>query len=136
MRSVWHGRDNGNRLRCGSSCAVLGIIGFSALFFGLLPSIPWPSITVDIPLPQVPIPQISLPSLPIPDIAVPLPDVTLPRITPPSWLEPLFGVLKYLTPIVIALFVAVREARHRRQRRVETEHEKAREVRIAAPQVE
>jgi hypothetical protein len=76
---------------------VLGIIGFSALFFGLLPSIPWPSITVDIPLPQVPIPQISLPSLPIPDIAVPLPGRHLARITL-IWLEPLFGVLKLLRP--------------------------------------
>jgi hypothetical protein len=100
---------------------ILGIIGFSAIFFGLLPSIPWPNVALDLPLPQVSFPRISLP---IPEIvlpAIPLPDVTLPHIVPPDWLEPLFSVLKYLTPIVIAIFIAVREARNRRQRRSRAE---------------
>lgn len=104
---------------------ILGIIGFSAIFFGLLPSIPWPNITLDVPLPQVSLPRISLP---IPEIAlpaIPLPDITLPRLTPPGWLEPLMGVLKYLSPIVIAIVIGVREAKHRRQRRARTEQESA-----------
>jgi hypothetical protein len=113
---------------------VLGIIGFSAILFGLLPSIPWPSIMLYIPLPQVPIPHIALPSLPIPDIAlpaIPLPDIALPRITPPAWLEPLFSALKYLSPIVIAIVIAVRETRQRRQRR-----ERAEQSAPATPQVD
>ncbi len=104
---------------------LLGIIGFSAIFFGLLPTIPWPGITLDFPLPQVPLPHIALPSLPFPEIAlpaIPLPDVTLPQITPPGWLEPLFSALKYLSPIIIAIGIAVREARQRRQRRAQEEH--------------
>jgi hypothetical protein len=99
---------------------VLGIIGFSAILFGLLPSIPWPAVS----LPAIPLPHIALPALPMPTItfpAIPLPDVTLPRITPPAWLESLFGALKYLSPIVIALVIAVREARQRRQRRARAE---------------
>ena len=95
---------------------LLGIIGFSAIFFGLLPTIPWP----DVALPAMPFPQISLPLLPIPEIAlpaIPLPEITLPRITPPAWLEPLFRALKYLSPVVIAIVIAAREARLRRQRR-------------------
>jgi hypothetical protein len=110
---------------------ILGIIGFSAIFFGLLPSIPWPDITLDISLPQVSLPHISLP---IPEIAlpaIPLPDISLPRFTPPGWLEPLFSVLKYLSPVVIAIVIAVREARHRRQRRAKAEE--TRKVGIAAP---
>lgn len=85
---------------------VLGIIGFSAILFGLLPSIPWPAVS----LPGIPLPDIALPQLPLPEIA-------LPDLTPPAWLEPLFSALKYITPIVVALVIAVREARQRRQRR-------------------
>jgi len=99
---------------------LLGIIGFSAIFFGLLPSIPWPAVA----LPEIPLPHIAVPALPLPEIAlpaIPLPDVTVPRITPPAWLEPLLGVLKYVSPIIIALVIAVREARHRRQRRERAE---------------
>ncbi|MDQ2653774.1 MAG: hypothetical protein M3Z20_12125 [Chloroflexota bacterium] len=95
---------------------ILGIIGFSAIFFGLLPTIPWP----DVAFPPIPLPQISLPALPIPEIAlpaIPLPNVTLPQISPPVWLEPIFSALKYLSPIAIATVIAVREARQRRQRR-------------------
>jgi hypothetical protein len=101
---------------------ILGIIGFSAIFFGLLPTIPWP----DVALPAIPLPQISLPSLPFPEIAlpaIPLPEIALPRISPPAWLEPLFSALKYLTPIVIAIGIAVREARQRRQRRARAEQD-------------
>jgi hypothetical protein len=103
---------------------VLGIIGFSAIFFGLLPTIPWPNIALDFPLPHIPLPHLTLPALPIPEIAlpaIPLPDFTLPHITPPTWLEPLFSALKYLSPIVIAIVIAVREARQRRHRRVRAE---------------
>ncbi len=100
---------------------ILGILGFSANFFGLLPTIPWPNIALDIPLPQVSLPQISLPFPEIALPAIPLPEITLPRITPPAWLEPLFSALKYLTPIVIAIGIAVREARQRRQRRARAE---------------
>jgi hypothetical protein len=99
---------------------LLGIIGFSAIFFGLLPTIPWP----DVALPVIPFPQVSLPALPIPEIAlpaIPLPEITLPQVTPPTWLEPLFRALKYLTPILIAVGIAVREARQRRQRRARAE---------------
>ena len=99
---------------------VLGIVGFSAIFFGLLPNIPWPTV----PLPHIPLPHIPVPALPIPDIALPVipwPEVALPQITPPAWLEPLFSALKYVTPIVIAIGIAVREARQRRQRRLRGE---------------
>lgn len=95
---------------------VLGIVGFSAIFFGLLPNIPWPAVALpEIALPHLPLPQITLPSLPFPDIA--LPAIPLPEITPPAWLEPVFSALKYLSPIIIAVGIAVREARQRRQRR-------------------
>lgn len=110
---------------------ILGIVGFSAIFFGLLPSIPWPNITVDVPLPHVSLPSISLPLPEIALPAIPLPAITLPRITPPGWLEPLFSVLKYVSPIVIAIVIAVREARHRRQRR--TKAEATRELGVTAP---
>lgn len=96
---------------------VLGIIGFSAILFGLLPSIPWPNIALDLLLPHI-----ALPALPIPEItlpAIPLPAIALPQIRPPAWLEPLSSALKYLSPIVIAVVIAVREARHRRQRRAQ-----------------
>ena len=93
---------------------VLGIIGFSAIFIGLLPSIPWPNIALDFPLPHI-----TLPALPLP--AIPLPAIALPDITPPAWLEPLFSALKYLSPMVIAVVIAVREARQRRQRRARAE---------------
>lgn len=99
---------------------LLGIVGFSAILFGLLPGIPWPKIALDIGLPHLPLPQITLPSLPLPGVAlpaVPLPDVTLPRFTPPAWLEPLVNALNVLSPVVIAIVIAVREARQRRQRR-------------------
>ena len=111
---------------------ILGIIGFSAIFFGLLPSIPWPNISVDVPLPQVSLPNISLPIPEIPLPTIPLPDITLPHITPPGWLEPLFSALKYLSPIVIALVIAIREAKHRHQRRAKAET--TRQSGITAPQ--
>lgn len=110
---------------------LLGIVGFSAIFFGLLPSIPWPAVS----LPPIPLPHISLPALPIPNILIPaisLPDVPLPQITPPAWLEPVFSALKYLTPVVIAVVIAVREARQRRQRRARDET--TRTAGIVAPQ--
>jgi hypothetical protein len=103
---------------------MLGIVGFSAIFFGLLPGIPWPAVS----LPALPLPHLTLPALPIPEIAlpaIPLPDVPLPRITPPTWLESLVSVLKYLSPIVIACVIAVREARQRRQRRARSETTRA-----------
>jgi hypothetical protein len=101
---------------------VLGVIGFGAIMFGLLPSIPWPAVNVpDIPLPHVPLPHIALPALPIPDIAIPA--IPLPQITPPAWLESLFGAMKYVAPIVVAIVIAVREARHRRQRQEHTEQQ-------------
>jgi hypothetical protein len=99
---------------------VLGIVGFSAILFGLLPGIPWPAVS----LPALPLPHLTLPALPIPEIAlpaIPLPNVPLPRITPPTWLEPLVSALKYLSPVVIAFVIAVREARQRRQRRAKAD---------------
>ena len=50
-----------------------------------------------------------------------LPINRYPQITPPAWLEPLFSALKYVTPVVIAVAIAVREARQRRQRRLRGE---------------
>lgn len=95
---------------------VLGIIGFSAILFGLLPSIPWPDVPLpEIPLPHVAVPRIDVPDLPIPEIV--LPAIPLPQVSAPAWLEPLFSTLKYMTPIVVAIVIAVREAKHRRQRR-------------------
>lgn len=110
---------------------VLGIVGFSAIFFGLLPNIPWPAVS----LPDIPLPYITLPALPIPEIAlpaIPLPDIPLPQITPPAWLEPVFSALKVLTPIIIGAVIAVREARQRRQRRARAEA--TRSTGIVAPQ--
>ncbi|MCA9880577.1 MAG: hypothetical protein KC442_22430 [Thermomicrobiales bacterium] len=95
---------------------LLGILGVSALLFGLLPAIPWPAVA----LPELPWPHISppaLPSLPLPHVGISLPEIPWPHLSPPAWLEPLLGALKYLTPIVIAGGIAVREARQRRRRR-------------------
>jgi hypothetical protein len=99
---------------------VLGIIGFSAILFGLLPSIPWPAVPLPaIPIPHIPLPHISLPALPIPEIAFPA--IPLPQVSLPAWIEPLFSALKYVSPIVVAIVIAVREARHRRQRQERAE---------------
>lgn len=109
---------------------ILGIVGFSAIVFGLLPSLPWPDISLNVALPQVSMPALPWPEFTLP--AIPLPDIALPRVTVPGWLEPLVGVLKYLSPIVVAVVIAVREARHRRQRR--SRAETTRITRISAPQ--
>jgi hypothetical protein len=103
---------------------VLGIIGFSAIFLGLLPSIPWPNIALDFPIPPIPLPHVTLPALPFPEVpvpSVPLPNIALPQITPPAWVDSLFSALKYLSPLAIAIVIAVREARQRRQRRARAE---------------
>lgn len=91
---------------------LLGILGVSALLFGLLPAIPWPAVA----LPDLPWPHLSPPALPLPDIRLPLPVIPRPHVTPPAWLEPLLGTLKYLAPVIIASGIAAREARQRRAR--------------------
>ncbi|MFC6694649.1 hypothetical protein [Nocardioides daphniae] len=70
-----------------------------------LPSIPWP----DWNLPSIPWPDIDLPSIPWPDWN--LPDVSLP-----GWVEP---VVKYGVPVLVAVLLALNEARrHRKQEKV------------------
>jgi hypothetical protein len=108
---------------------ILGVIGVSAILFGLLPSIPWPAVALpDLLLPLIPLPQISLPDIPAPGIALPAiswPEIALPAPPVPAWLEPLFDALKTLAPIIVALCIAVREARFRRQRRSRAAQERA-----------
>jgi hypothetical protein len=75
---------------------ALGLIAFGAILLGLRPSIPWPALSTT---------------------ALPLPQVTLS-----AWPETLVNALKYVSPIVIAIVIALRKARHRRQQRAHTNH--------------
>lgn len=61
----------------------------------------------DVDLPDIPWPDIDLPSIPWPDID--LPDVSLP-----GWLLVLVGTAKFWVPILVAVVLAVREVRRRK----------------------
>jgi hypothetical protein len=110
---------------------AIGVLGIGALLWAIfgallprisiplppLPAIPWPVIDIDIDLPNIPWPDI-----PLPVIVVPEPILTFLRS-----LGPLFSMLDWIIPIVIATFVAINEVRKRRkrdeaQRRREGEH--------------
>lgn len=88
-----------------------------------LPSIPWP----DIDLPSIPWPDIDLPSIPWPDFD--LPDWELP-----AWLRWILDNAKYVTPILIGIFLARSEMRRRATQAERRDALAAREAPTSAPQ--
>lgn len=93
---------------------LIGVLGIGALLGALLPRIDLPEIRLPA-LPTIPWPE--LPDIPWP--TVPLPDIKLPPLPEVPFLDQLAALwssLSWLTPIVIALIVAVNEVRKRRQR--------------------
>lgn len=81
---------------------LLPVLGLGALIQVLLGAVP---------LPDVRLPDIDAPSLPWPDI--PWPD--LPDVSAPPWLAAVLAAAKFWIPLLIAVGVAVREARRRKR---------------------
>ena len=88
---------------------ALGILGIGAL----IALIPWPDV-----------PAIPFPDVPTPDI--PWPDVSLPDVTLPGWIEWIIETSDWWAPVLVAIVIAVREARRRRRRAENAEREDAR----------
>ncbi|MGE0029375.1 MAG: hypothetical protein AB7O78_04560 [Thermoleophilia bacterium] len=87
---------------------ALGVLGVGALL-------------ALIPMPDVP--AIPFPDIPSPDI--PWPDVSLPDWTPPGWLQAILDTSHWWAPVLVAVIVAIREARRRRRRTENAEREGA-----------
>ncbi len=95
---------------------VVGFLGVGALLWGLvqgllprinlprpeLPDIPWPAFDIDVP--SIPWPDIPWPEIPLPDLSILAP------------LQELWGAVRWLIPIVIAVIVALNEIDKRRKR--------------------
>jgi hypothetical protein len=80
---------------------VIPILGVG-LVLGLLPSISVPTPDVSLPAISIPFPDIDLPDLPdIPE--------------PPGWVQAIFESLKFVTPVLIGIWLAHREYRRRRE---------------------
>jgi hypothetical protein len=86
---------------------ALGILGIGAL----IALIPWPDIPA-IPFPDVPSPEI------------PWPDVSLPDVTLPGWIEWILETSNWWAPVLVAIVIAVREARRRRRRAENAERQR------------
>ena len=77
-----------------------------------LPDIPWP----DIPWPSIDLPDIPWPSIDLPDIPWPsidLPSIPWPDWSLPGWLDPVLDAAKYIFPVLVAIGIALGEARGR-----------------------
>ena len=83
-----------------------GILGIGAL----IALIPWPDV-----------PAIPLPDIPSPDI--PWPDVSLPDVTLPGWIDWILETSNWWAPVLVAIVIAIREARRRRRRAENAERE-------------
>ncbi|HET6391262.1 MAG TPA: hypothetical protein VFG13_00430 [Blastococcus sp.] len=92
---------------CRVLAGLLGVVLFLQLVLRQL--LAWLSDHLpDLDLPDIPWPDVDLPSIPWPDVD--LPDVSLP-----GWLLALVGTAKFWVPILVAVVLAVREVRRRKQ---------------------
>ena len=87
---------------------ALGVLGIGALI-------------ALIPLPDVP--AMPFPDIPSPDI--PWPDLSLPDWTLPGWLQTIIDTSNWWGPVLVAIVIAVREARRRRRRAENAERQGA-----------
>lgn len=94
-----------------TAAAAAGVL-IPILLAALLMRIPWPGLP-NLPRPDIPWPDWRLPQIPWPDI--PWPDWRLPDWDMPEWVGTLLDRLKYVWPVLLAVFWSWREVRRRRE---------------------